>query len=74
MNCSYPVHHELRGWRAWEAASDLHKYHTPFVSDWEVDFLECLKGLVVEEVLCTSTAWPSCLMLYAAQPSSGCIL
>lgn len=44
MNCFSSVYGELGGRRAWEAASDLHRYHTPFVSDWEVDFLECLRA------------------------------
>lgn len=42
MNCSSSVHRELGGWRAWEAASEFHRYHTTFISDREVDFLECL--------------------------------
>ena len=44
MNCSSSVCRELGGRRAWEAASDLHRYHTPFISDREVDFLECLRA------------------------------
>lgn len=44
MNCSSSVNRELSGRKAWEAASDLHRYLTPFVSDWEVDFLECLRA------------------------------
>lgn len=44
MNCSSSVYRELSGRRASEAASDLHRYHTPFISDREVDFLECLRA------------------------------
>ena len=44
MNCSSSVCRELGGRRACEAASDLHRYHTPFISDREVDFLECLRA------------------------------
>lgn len=44
MNCSSSVCHELGGRRACEAASDLHRCHTPFISDREVDFLECLRA------------------------------
>lgn len=64
MNCSSSVYSELGGWRAWEAASDLHKYHTPFVSDWEVDFLECLRAWL----------WRRCAPLRPGPPVWWCML
>lgn len=64
MNCSSSVYSELGGWRAWEAASDLHRYHTPFVSDWEVDFLECLRAWL----------WQRCAPLHPGPPVWWCML
>lgn len=74
MNCSSSVYSELSGWRAWEAVSDLHRYHTPFVSDWEADFLECPGAWLWWCCCARPPPGPSCLMMYAAQPSSGCIV
>lgn len=71
MNCSSLVHGKLHGRRAWKAASDLPdiKLLLFLTGKW---ILECRRAW--PRVIRTSRPVPSCLMMYAAQPSSGWIV